>query len=106
MSCEAGAENRWIVVRPCVDAEVDGRPSFPIHHHPEFDHLQPKALHIGQKLGRRGKRIRGNGPEDDGRSAACGGRHLLISSGKTVSPSQQVYFPLFYEILGVCRRFI
>ena len=23
MSCEAGAENRWIVVRPCVDAEVD-----------------------------------------------------------------------------------
>lgn len=31
-----------------------------------FDHLQPKALHIGQKLGRRGKRVRGNGPEDDG----------------------------------------
>jgi hypothetical protein len=106
MSCEAGAENRRIVVRPCVDAEVDGRPSLPINHHPEFDHLQSKALHIGQKLGCRCKRIRGNGPEDDGRSAARGGRHLLISSGRTVSPSQQVYFPLFYEILGVCRRFI
>jgi hypothetical protein len=54
MSCEAGAENRWIAVRACVDAEVDGRPSFRIDHHPEFDHLQSKALHIGQKLGRRG----------------------------------------------------
>jgi hypothetical protein len=106
MSCEAGAENRGIVVRLCGDAEVDGRPAFHINHHPEFDHLQSKALHIGEKLGRRGKRIRGNGPEDDGRSATCGGRHLLISSGKTVSPGQQVYFPLFYEILGVCRRFI
>jgi len=80
MSCEAGAENRWIAVRACVDAEVDGRPTFHINHHPELDHLQSKALHIGQKLGRRGKRIRGNGPEDDGRSATCGGRHLLISS--------------------------
>jgi len=66
MSCEAGAENRWIVVRPCVDAEVDGGPAFHINHHPEFDHPQSKALHIGQKLGCRGKRVRGNGPEDDG----------------------------------------
>jgi hypothetical protein len=106
MSCEAGAENRWIVVRPCVDAEVDRGPSFPINHHPEFDHLQSKALHIGQKLGRRGKRVRGNGPEDDGRSAACGGRHFLISSGRTVSPSQQVNFPLFCVIFAFCRRII
>jgi len=106
MSCEAGAENRWIVVRLCGDAEVDGRPAFHINHHPEFDHLQSKALHIGEKLGRRGKRIRGDGPEDDGRSATCGRRHLLISSGKTVSLSPQVYFPLFYEMLSICRRFI
>jgi hypothetical protein len=80
MPCETGAENRWVAIRPCLDAEVDGRPSFPIDPHPEFDHLQSKALHVGQKLGRRRKRIRGNGPEDDGRSAACGGWHLLISS--------------------------
>ncbi|MCK1512390.1 hypothetical protein IVB22_07330 [Bradyrhizobium sp. 190] len=106
MSCEAGAENRWIVVRPCVDAEVDGRPSLDIDHHPEFDHLQPEALHIGQKLGRRGKRIGGNGPEDDRRSAACGRRHFLISSGRTVSPSQQVIFPLFYVIFVFCRRIV
>jgi hypothetical protein len=66
MSCEAGAENGRIVVRPCVDAEVDGRPAFHINHHPEFDHPQSKALHIGQQLGCRGKRVRGNGPEDDG----------------------------------------
>jgi hypothetical protein len=64
MPCEAGAENRGITVRACIDAEVDGGPTFRINHHPEFDHLQPKALHIGQKLGRRGKRIRGNGPEE------------------------------------------
>ena len=106
MSCEAGAENRWIAVRPCVDAEVDGRPSFRINHHPEFDHLQSKALHIGQKLGRRGKRIRGNGPEDDGRSATCGGRHLLISSSRTVSPGQQVNFPIFYEILVILQKIV
>jgi hypothetical protein len=106
MSCEAGAENRGIVVRPCVDTEVDGRPSLHINHHPEFDHPQSKALHIGQKLGRRGKRIRGNGPEDDGRSATCGGRHLLISSAGTVSPGQQVNFPLFYAIFDFCRRII
>jgi hypothetical protein len=80
MPCEAGAENRWIAVGACVDAEVDGRPALPIDQHPKFDHLQSEPLHIGQKLGRRGKRIRGNGPEDDGRSATCGGRHLLISS--------------------------
>ena len=55
MSCEARAENRRIAVRPCLDAEVDGRLAFRINHHPEFDHLQSKALHIGQKLGRRGK---------------------------------------------------
>jgi hypothetical protein len=66
MSCKAGAENRWIAVRSGVDAEVDGCPSFDVDHHPEFDHLQSEALHIGQKLRRRGKRIRGNGPEDDG----------------------------------------
>jgi hypothetical protein len=48
MSCEAGAENRRIVVRPCVDAEVDGRAAFHINHHPEFDHPQSKAVHIGQ----------------------------------------------------------
>jgi hypothetical protein len=106
MSREAGAENCWIVVRPCVDAEVDGRPAFHINHHPEFDHLQPKALHIGQKLGRRGKRIRGNGPEDDGRSTTSGRRHLLISSNRTVSRSQQVNFPIFYAILAFCRRII
>jgi hypothetical protein len=80
MPCEAGAKNRGIAVGACVDAEVDGRPAFHINHHPEFDHPQSKALHIGQKLGRRGNRIRGNDPEDDGRSATCGGRHLLISS--------------------------
>ena len=66
MSCEAGAENRGIAVRAGVDAEVDGGPALPINHHPQFDHPQSKALHIGQQLGRRGKRIRGNGPEDDG----------------------------------------
>jgi hypothetical protein len=80
MPCEAGAENRGIAVGACVDAEVDGRPAFHINHHPEFDHPQSEALDIGQKLGRRGKRVRGDGPEDDGRSATCGGRHLLISS--------------------------
>ena len=80
MPCEAGAKNRGIAVGACVDAEVDRRPAFHINHHPEFDHPQSKALHIGQKLGRRGKRIRGNGPEDDGRSATRGGRHLLIST--------------------------
>ena len=106
MPCEAGAENRGIVVRPCGDAEVDGRPAFHINHHPEFDHLQSKALHVGQKLGRRRKRIRGNGPEDDGRSATRGGRHLLISSNRTVSSGQQVNFPLFCEILVICRRII
>jgi hypothetical protein len=66
MSCEAGAQNRGIAVRAGVDTEVDGRPAFRINHHTEFDHLQSKALHIGQKLGRRGKRVRGKGPEDDG----------------------------------------
>jgi len=79
MSCEAGAENRWVAIRRRVDAEVDGRRPLPIDHHPEFDHLQSKALHISQKLGRGGKRVRGNDTEDDGRSATCGGRHLLIS---------------------------
>ena len=44
MSSKAGAENRRIVVRPSVDAEVDSGPSFHIDHHPEFDHLQSKAL--------------------------------------------------------------
>jgi hypothetical protein len=106
VSCEAGAENRWIALQAGVDAEVDGRPSFRINHHPEFDHLQSKALHIGQKLGRRGKRIRGNRPEDDGRNATCGRWHLLISSGTTVSPGQQVNFPIFCGILVIFRRII
>jgi len=66
MPCEAGAENQWIAVRAGIDAEVDGSPAFHINHHPEFDHPQSKALHIGQQLGCRGKRVRGNGPEDDG----------------------------------------
>ena len=50
MPCEAGAENRRIAVRSRVDAEVDGRPSFDVNHHPELDHLQSKALHIRQQL--------------------------------------------------------
>ena len=106
MSCEAGAENRGIVVRPCVDAEVDGRPSFHINHHPEFDHLQSKALHVGQKLGRRGKRIRGNGPEDDGRSASMRRTAFADLLDRTVSPSQQVNFPIFCEIVVFCRRIV
>ncbi|WP_065751067.1 hypothetical protein [Bradyrhizobium paxllaeri] len=82
MPCEARAQNDGIAVRLRVDAEVDGGPALPINHHSEFDYLQPKALHIGEKLGRRRKRIRCDGPEGDRRSATSGRWHWLISSAK------------------------
>ena len=62
MSREAATKDRGIAVLLRKDAEFDGRPSLNIGHHPEFDYLQPEALHIGQQLRRGRQRIGGEGP--------------------------------------------
>jgi hypothetical protein len=65
MPRKTGTENCGIEARGGIEAEVDGRPSFRIGGHAEFDHLQAEPLHIGQELGRRSERIRCERPEDD-----------------------------------------
>ena len=72
MPCEAGAQHEGIAIRPCVDAEIDGGPAFPVNGHAELDPVQSETLHVGEELAGRGKRIRSDGPEGDRRGAARG----------------------------------